>query len=481
LEGISVLGAKIAWVLQRKDTLGSVAFAFLLCLSVQSGGLVDPLQLAIFLLACLGLLPCLLHHLRKTSSVPVRIVLYSSAAFLLLTTFYWLNPPVFTQWLGHETAFGTVLNFLSYPNASANLLAIGTILALCLTMILALCIGSSLRLTKLFCFSLLGSCLLFLFMDIGTHYPHHFRAQYGFAHGPINPSHSAFYLSLLSLLILWAWCISTKSIAAFAKPLHQLMLHSERISTKHIVTLLVLIFASLLLLTSLFLTQSRGGIASGIVAIALFGMVLCYRMIGSSRQHRSTVAQFRMAHFAILLCIVSAIVIIGTSFLPAYWAIFEQSIAIRGLSLGIRAQIYADSLSIIRDYPIFGIGAGNFSSVYPLYRSGVDAYSTEGIVGHAESHVLEFIAEWGLLGFALLVCGGGFIAMRLVRDCFSFSITSHYAAMSLLGVCAMALCAMHSLIDVPLLIPSNAAIALSLILIAFAQHYRSHDKTLRLR
>lgn len=76
-------------------------------------------------------------------------------------------------------------------------------------------------------------------------------------------------------------------------------------------------------------------------------------------------------------------------------------------SLEDRAKMYANTLAMINDYPVLGVGHGSHSIKYPLYYykwlPDYD-FSSNRQLENVHNDLLQFIAETGLIGFIILTC-----------------------------------------------------------------------------
>jgi hypothetical protein len=81
--------------------------------------------------------------------------------------------------------------------------------------------------------------------------------------------------------------------------------------------------------------------------------------------------------------------------------------------LGARPIVWEDSLSMVRDFPLFGIGLGGWPEVFPRYQTGPwnGYYFRE-----AHNDYLQYVTETGLIGSIALIWFLG-----LVARCFSAS------------------------------------------------------------
>ncbi len=88
-------------------------------------------------------------------------------------------------------------------------------------------------------------------------------------------------------------------------------------------------------------------------------------------------------------------------------------------SVKTRLQLWDNTLDIIRDNPILGVGAGNWKLVYPKYSGGIE-YSTIGrrIPQRPHNDFLWVAAEMGFIGAALylfIFLISTFYAFRLIK------------------------------------------------------------------
>jgi len=118
-----------------------------------------------------------------------------------------------------------------------------------------------------------------------------------------------------------------------------------------------------------------------------------------------------------------------------------------------RSMIWSDTLQLFRSNPILGTGLGTYEdALRPFQRHLVDL-----TIDHAHNDYLEFGAETGLVGFALLFIP---IFYLLVRMVISF-LKDHrrYRSAILLGCIGSTLgLLIHSLMDFNLHVPANAMI-----------------------
>jgi len=73
-------------------------------------------------------------------------------------------------------------------------------------------------------------------------------------------------------------------------------------------------------------------------------------------------------------------------------------------SVRVRLEVWKGSWELIKDNWLLGVGPGNFRLVYPLYRleSEMTVYSKATSVDHAHNCYIEWWAELGVIGLALM-------------------------------------------------------------------------------
>jgi len=123
-----------------------------------------------------------------------------------------------------------------------------------------------------------------------------------------------------------------------------------------------------------------------------------------------------------------------------------------------RPALWRDTVSLVRDFPVTGAGAGTFEMIFPAYR-----HHMREQVGYAHAHqdYLELAAEGGVVAVALaLMAAGGFAAA--LRVGFSGLRGRRRLALGALaaGITAILL---HAAVDFPLHIPG---LVLLLLLVA---------------
>ncbi len=129
---------------------------------------------------------------------------------------------------------------------------------------------------------------------------------------------------------------------------------------------------------------------------------------------------------------------------------FVERFAQVGESGQSRMTLYRDTLSLIADHPILGVGPG-------MYRWHFRSYQSQGFghrYDHAHNDYLESAAEWGLAAALLF---WAFVFRRLVRalTVFRASRTPRRRGAALGAAGAIASIALHSLVDFSLQIAAD--------------------------
>lgn len=201
---------------------------------------------------------------------------------------------------------------------------------------------------------------------------------------------------------------------------------------------IVLAFAALLMLASVFLSGSRGGFLSIVLQMIFLGVLLFWR----SRR------------VGLVLTVTLAFVVTGAF---GTWLGSDRLIGklgdMKNQQAGFgRVEIAKDSLKMLEQRPWTGWGLGNFPVVYPRFRT----FATDLYVNEAHNDFVQLLTETGLLGFAVglfflaVVFRRGFRQLR--RSDYTSWRTAALAA-SLGGIVGIVI---HSLFDFNLQIPANA-------------------------
>jgi O-antigen ligase len=194
-------------------------------------------------------------------------------------------------------------------------------------------------------------------------------------------------------------------------------------------------FAALLMIATVFLCASRGGFVCVVLQSVLLAMMLLWR------SRRPT-----------LVLSLTLLFIVTGAF--GIWLGSDQLLGRLG-KIGDdagRIQIAKDSIRMFEQHPVTGWGLGAFPIAYPKFRT----FATDLFVNEAHNDFVQLLVETGVLGFA---AGIGLLVLVYIRGFRKINRTlfgswrSVAAGASLAGVTGLAV---HSLFDFNLQIPANA-------------------------
>jgi O-antigen ligase/Tfp pilus assembly protein PilF len=280
--------------------------------------------------------------------------------------------------------------------------------------------------------------------------------QGGVPFGPyVNRNHYAGLVGMIFPLAL--------SLFLFYRPGFRYGALRERITeifNQHVTNVhLLLGFSALLMATSIFVSLSRGGILSLIMALIFLGGMI----LNKEKKSRKGVL------------VVLIVVLLAYSVGWFGWnSVFERFESIRNAQGDIselRFEIWKDSINIIKDFPVTGTGFGSLISVYPKYRT----ISGAGIVDHAHNDYIELFTDGGIIGvllfswFLIAVFYGSYRVFLKRRD--------PYAAHLYIGaISGLAAILIHSITDFNLHIGANGLYLFFLLgLLISAANTRVHD------
>lgn len=210
--------------------------------------------------------------------------------------------------------------------------------------------------------------------------------------------------------------------------------------------------ACCLLLAGVALSLSRGGwmaMAAGISAAILMSMT-------RAREEAPTFMR-RISLRAVPLTIVSLALLLGlVLFLigpngRAQTGERVGSTIVEGDSLQYRPAVWRDTLSMIADFPAFGVGLGVWPDVFPHYQRPpwMPFFFRE-----AENDYLQFVAETGFVGLALLLWLGAALSRLLWRAAKNLPRRRWPAFAGLVAGVGAAL--LHEAVDFSFHMPANA-------------------------
>jgi O-antigen ligase len=204
---------------------------------------------------------------------------------------------------------------------------------------------------------------------------------------------------------------------------------------------LLSVYAFVLFLPVMFLTQSRSGWLGTAVGVAAALLILAARK-GWRRFLGTLVAG------AVALAVVFAVAWCASPMVRE--RITGASITSPDPAVHARFLMWRDTAAMIRESPWTGHGPGSFPWVYPRFRT----ITMQFFFNHAHNEYLEVAAEYGLAGVALF---GAFVGWALIRSLAAGlrSSRDRDAALVAALVGATAACLVHAIFDYNLRLYAN--------------------------
>ena len=254
--------------------------------------------------------------------------------------------------------------------------------------------------------------------------------------GPfVNADHLAGYLEMVIPLAL-GFLVSREvpGISRAAKDWKQRVSLLEAWLAKNI----LLIFIILIMASALFLSVSRGGILSFVFSLGLFSLLL--GMQKSQKGKRKMVLLISVLLFIFLLWMGADPIITKLATLASPTA-----------ALADRLPVWKDTLHLSRDFPLLGVGLGNFQTIYPKYTTVASPTFWE----HAHNDYVEMLADTGWAG-ALLFFGGIWFFLFAIMKKWKERKDPFVTGITLGGLTGAVAILFHCLGEFNLHIPANA-------------------------
>jgi tetratricopeptide (TPR) repeat protein len=181
---------------------------------------------------------------------------------------------------------------------------------------------------------------------------------------------------------------------------------------------------------------------------------------------RSRFASLAATGILFIALLVACLMFVGTSSRGVLDQRIQQTVS--GVKMEERLMLWRNSLEILRDFPIFGVGLGCWPEIFPKYRS---APWGEGYFREAHNDYAQFAVETGVVGFALLlwlIVGAGLRFRGAAKSLRSDVAPVYFALFG--GMVGMGL---HEFVDFSLHMPANAILLILLIGLALRIALRS--------
>lgn len=204
----------------------------------------------------------------------------------------------------------------------------------------------------------------------------------------------------------------------------------------------VYVFLVIVMLVSLLFSRSRGGILAALCSLVFI------TLLAQLRARRKT---WLVGLFVFLVVAAGYGLWIG---LGPVLARFELlALGKQEFDIATRLSFSKDALGMVRDYPWTGMGLGTFAVGFRHYQTGWVTF----FVDHVHNDYLEFAAETGIIGAALLFLPFLYLFIRMIIA--FLKDARRYRPSVLLGCIGGVLAILlHSGMDFNLQIPANALI-----------------------
>ncbi|MFC2141372.1 O-antigen ligase family protein [Acidobacteriota bacterium] len=213
----------------------------------------------------------------------------------------------------------------------------------------------------------------------------------------------------------------------------------QKLSDRDVSSKFLIIAGILLMSIAILFSKSRSGIF-----ILIFGFFLFFGMtslfIRKNGFSSKRVRLFLISFFLILVFIALRLGINSAL----------ERFSMDDLLSESRPLFWANTVELFSDFPIFGTGLGTFPALYPDWEAKGNIIR----LFHAHNDFLEYLAEIGLVGFALLF-GGILLILVQIFLCWRNRRHPEVKGLALGGLIALISILVHSVTDFNLHIPAN--------------------------
>lgn len=211
----------------------------------------------------------------------------------------------------------------------------------------------------------------------------------------------------------------------------------------------VLIAIAVILLVGIIFSLSRMGFIVALASLFVSGsIVLTVRGWRVDYEDESKRWRKWLPNIPLAFAIIFGFIFLPTDPLVARFAEFART---DDISADTRAQIWRDSVSLVKDYPLTGCGFGTYESCFYRYKQVAPMFT----VDYAHNDYLQVLAEAGVIGFAAGLIFLLAILFRAVRGIvYARSIDSRF--LNIACVASITGILLHSLVDFNMYVPANA-------------------------
>ena len=224
---------------------------------------------------------------------------------------------------------------------------------------------------------------------------------------------------------------------------------------------LVCIFAALVVLAAIVASLSRAGWAEVGLGVFTLTWFLSKRRGQPVSDEPGRLPDIPVAWgisaIGLLSVVALALILIGQAQTQQVGTRVVDSVS-NGMGLRDRWAMWADSTRILRDYPLFGVGLGSWSVIFPHYQR--PPWSTY-FAGAAQNDYVEAAVEYGIIGLLLF----GWICFAAARILFRGArlCDAHHRPLFAALIGAIVIISFHEMFDFCLQIPANAILFVLLV------------------
>ena len=269
-----------------------------------------------------------------------------------------------------------------------------------------------------------------------------FREDASFFGPFVNPNHFAGYIEMVIPLSIGLLVFQWKSLVKDrVRSFREFLIN---ICDEKGCKLVLFFFSIILMVGALFLSHSRAGVIS-------FSCSMMYLLAMVVRREKARQNIFIVV--VLLISTFSFLVWMGVRPLVEEFSTVQD--ISRDYDIQYRFQNWKDSLKLVRDFPVFGVGLEAFPSLFPKYKTS----SLQYYYLYLENDYLQLLCEMGIAGFGIFL----WFAVSFVRvvglgdskygggKVSSIQYISLYGCLT--GIVAIMI---HSFWDFNMHIPSNA-------------------------
>jgi len=203
------------------------------------------------------------------------------------------------------------------------------------------------------------------------------------------------------------------------------------------------------ILIAIILSQSRMAYLASLVSLFVAGSVaIAVRVLRVDPSIKASIWRKWLP-----IALVGLVIALGFIFLPTDALIgrFANLANTENINADTRAQIWRESVGLVKAFPIFGCGLGGYESAFSRFKT----VAPMNTVDFAHNDYLQVLAEMGIVGFAV-----GFLLLVLVlRSAVRGAIYANSLddrMMSVACLASMIAILLHSLVDFNMYVPVNA-------------------------